>query len=118
MCRVARPSRPTPRRLRATSSSHSSHVVGAPIQRLAACWKAIKPGSGLRIYEQQPTSCGISTQAASRSTHGFHRDTQCGTDMRTEEARPVRLEDYRPPDWLVETVEIDVALNATAREVR
>ena len=28
--------------------------------------------------------------------------------MRTEEARPVRLEDYRPPDWLVETVELDV----------
>ena len=24
--------------------------------------------------------------------------------MRTEEARPVRLADYRPPDWLVETV--------------
>src|SRR6266540_855363 len=29
--------------------------------------------------------------------------------MRTEEARPVHLEDYRPPDWLVETVELDGA---------
>jgi aminopeptidase N len=38
--------------------------------------------------------------------------------MRTEEARPVRLEDYRPPDWLVETVELDVSLDSTATQVR
>src|SRR5215510_15092373 len=38
--------------------------------------------------------------------------------MRTEEARPVRLQDYRPPDWLVETVELDVALDRTATRVR
>jgi aminopeptidase N len=38
--------------------------------------------------------------------------------MRTEQARPVRLEDYRPPDWLVETVELDVSLHATATKVR
>src|ERR1700752_4704506 len=38
--------------------------------------------------------------------------------MRTEEARPVRLEDYRPPDWLVETVELDVSLDPTATRVR
>jgi aminopeptidase N len=38
--------------------------------------------------------------------------------MRTEEARPVRLEDYRPPDWLVETVELDVSLATTATRVR
>jgi aminopeptidase N len=38
--------------------------------------------------------------------------------MRTEEARPVRLEDYRPPDWLVETVELDVALDPAATRVR
>jgi aminopeptidase N len=38
--------------------------------------------------------------------------------MRTEEARPVRLEDYRPPDWLVETVELDVSLHSTASRVR
>jgi aminopeptidase N len=41
-----------------------------------------------------------------------------GTDMRTEEARPVHLEDYRPPDWLVETVELDVCLDPTATAVR
>ena len=38
--------------------------------------------------------------------------------MRTEEARPVRLEDYRPPDWLVETVELDVTLDPVATRVR
>ena len=38
--------------------------------------------------------------------------------MRTEEARPVRLEDYRPPDWLVESVELDVCLDPTATQVR
>src|ERR671915_150479 len=38
--------------------------------------------------------------------------------MRTEEARPVRLEDYRPPDWLVETVELEVALDPQATHVR
>src|SRR5262245_36212805 len=38
--------------------------------------------------------------------------------MRTEQARPVRLKDYRPAEWLVETVELDVALDPTATRVR
>src|SRR5438132_687071 len=38
--------------------------------------------------------------------------------MRTEQGRPVRLEDYRPPDWLVESVELDVSLDPTATRVR
>jgi aminopeptidase N len=38
--------------------------------------------------------------------------------MRTEQARPIRLQDYRPPDWLVETVELDVTLDPTATRVR
>src|SRR5216684_4134032 len=37
--------------------------------------------------------------------------------MRTDTA-PVRLEDYRPPDWLVETIDLDVSLDATATRVR
>jgi aminopeptidase N len=37
--------------------------------------------------------------------------------MRTE-ARPVRLQDYRPPDWLVETVALDVSLHPTETRVR
>src|SRR5258705_1586096 len=38
--------------------------------------------------------------------------------MRTEQPTPVRLQDYRPPDWLVETVHLDVALDRTATRVR
>jgi aminopeptidase N len=38
--------------------------------------------------------------------------------MRTEDARPVRLQDYRPPDWLVEKVELDVALHPHETTVR
>src|SRR5271168_2696860 len=38
--------------------------------------------------------------------------------MRTEQAVPVRLADYRPPDWLVETVELDVSLDPTRTRVR
>jgi aminopeptidase N len=37
--------------------------------------------------------------------------------MRTEQARPVRLQDYRPPDWLVDTVDLDVVLHPTATRV-
>src|SRR6201997_2637356 len=38
--------------------------------------------------------------------------------MRTEDPRPVRLEDYRPPDWRIGTVELDVVLHPTATTVR
>ncbi len=38
--------------------------------------------------------------------------------MRTEEPRPIRLQDYRPPDWLIETVQLDVSLDPTATRVR
>jgi aminopeptidase N len=38
--------------------------------------------------------------------------------MRTEESRPIRLKDYRPPDWLIETVNLDVSLDPTATSVR
>jgi aminopeptidase N len=38
--------------------------------------------------------------------------------MRTEEPRPVRLAEYRPPDWLVETVDLDVKLHPTRTPVR
>ncbi len=31
--------------------------------------------------------------------------------------QPIRLEDYRPPDWLVDRVELDFALGETASEV-
>ena len=38
--------------------------------------------------------------------------------MRTEEPRPIRLQDYRPPDWLIETVHLDVSLDPHATTVR
>jgi aminopeptidase N len=38
--------------------------------------------------------------------------------MRTDIAQPIRLKDYRPPDWLVETVSLDVSLHPTATKVR
>ncbi len=38
--------------------------------------------------------------------------------MRTDTAQPIRLKDYRPPDWLVETVSLDVSLHPTHTTVR
>jgi len=38
--------------------------------------------------------------------------------MRTDIAQPIRLKDYRPPDWLVETVALDVTLHPTQSKVR
>jgi aminopeptidase N len=38
--------------------------------------------------------------------------------MRTEEHRPILLKDYRPPDWLIETVDLDVSLDPSATRVR
>ncbi|EJW10194.1 Membrane alanine aminopeptidase N [Rhodovulum sp. PH10] len=38
--------------------------------------------------------------------------------MRTEQARPVRLADYRPPDWLVDTVDLDVSLDPARTRVK
>src|SRR5262245_43791371 len=38
--------------------------------------------------------------------------------MRTEQALPVHLKDYRVPDWLIDAVVLDVRLEATATQVR
>ena len=38
--------------------------------------------------------------------------------MRTDIAQPIRLKDYRPPDWLVDTVALDVSLHPTQSKVR
>ncbi|MGR7993724.1 aminopeptidase N [Xanthobacter sp. ZOL 2024] len=37
--------------------------------------------------------------------------------MRDAEPQPIRLADYRPPEWLVETVNLDVALHPTQTRV-
>jgi aminopeptidase N len=38
--------------------------------------------------------------------------------MRTDHARPVRLQDYRPSDWLIDSVDLDISLHASATRVR
>jgi aminopeptidase N len=38
--------------------------------------------------------------------------------MRTDIAQPIRLKDYSPPDWLVDTVHLDVSLHPTQTKVR
>jgi aminopeptidase N len=38
--------------------------------------------------------------------------------MRTDTAHPILLKDYRPPDWLVDTVALDVVLHPTQTKVR
>ena len=38
--------------------------------------------------------------------------------MRTDTAQPIRLKDYREPDWLVETVALDFSLHPSKTKVR
>jgi aminopeptidase N len=38
--------------------------------------------------------------------------------MKTETGQTIRLEDYTPPDWLVESVDLDFSLHPTATRVR
>ncbi|MCF8477410.1 MAG: aminopeptidase N, partial [Pseudolabrys sp.] len=38
--------------------------------------------------------------------------------MRTDIGQPIRLKDYRQPDWLVDTVDLDIALHPTRATVR
>jgi aminopeptidase N len=38
--------------------------------------------------------------------------------MRTDTAQPIRLKDYRPPGWLVDTVHLDVSLHQAESRVR
>src|SRR6187455_431157 len=38
--------------------------------------------------------------------------------MRTDTAQPIRLQDYRPPEWLVDRVSLDVSLHPTSAKVK
>ncbi|MBD3844516.1 aminopeptidase N [Bosea sp. SSUT16] len=38
--------------------------------------------------------------------------------MRTEDAPLIRLEDYRPSDWLIDTVDLDIGLHPTKTRIR
>ena len=39
-------------------------------------------------------------------------------DMRAEDAPLIRLEDYRPSDWLIDTVDLDIVLDPKRTKVR
>ncbi len=51
------------------------------------------------------------------SRPNFHVIEESTLSMRTEQARPVRLQDYRSPDWLVDEVRLDVSLHPTESRV-
>src|SRR6476620_998319 len=38
--------------------------------------------------------------------------------MRTDTAQPIRLQDYRPPEWLVDRVSLDVSWHPTSAKVK
>src|SRR5262245_60379975 len=38
--------------------------------------------------------------------------------MRTELAQPIRLQDYRAPDWKIEKVELDISLDPSKSRVK
>jgi aminopeptidase N len=38
--------------------------------------------------------------------------------MRTDTAQPIRLQDYRPPEWLIDKVSLDVWLHPTSARVK
>ena len=38
--------------------------------------------------------------------------------MQNDTPRPIRLKDYRPSPWLIETVALDVSLHATETRVK
>ena len=43
---------------------------------------------------------------------GTSKSIQCAPKL-----RPIRLTDYRPPDWLIESVDLDVSLDPTATRI-
>ncbi|OYW59614.1 MAG: aminopeptidase N [Bosea sp. 12-68-7] len=38
--------------------------------------------------------------------------------MRSDDTPPIRLEDYRPSDWLIDTVDLDISLHPTKTRIR
>lgn len=72
-------------------------------------------GSGLR-----PTACPGMTEwfrrnPCSKTTTRLQRPSE---PMRAEDAPLIRLEDYRPSDWLIDTVDLDIVLDPTRTKVR
>jgi aminopeptidase N len=88
----------------------------APIQSVAA----IRSEGGAGIYgENAATAKACRIKVGGDSARSWHRELPFDERlMRTDQARPIRLADYRPPQWLVETVELDIALDPAATRVR
>src|SRR5580658_8045947 len=98
-------------------------------------WRPPRPSSSARTRQSGlanwPYRSPVRTQRGPPARRDTHRNSRLNTVllisrqsfyinpiMRTEEPRTVRLKDYRPPDWLIDTVELDVSLDATATKVR
>src|SRR3981081_3990481 len=69
-----------------------------------------KPCPGPGADTVRPGTCGQIFQSKRRSPIGTMSPPRPEDAMRPAQAQPVRLADYQPPDWLVETVELDVSL--------
>src|SRR6476659_6720846 len=77
---------------------------------LRPCYACSRPrSSNVTLPTGQGKDCGPLPLGRKQPT---------STLMRTEEPRPVRLSEYRPPDWLVETVDLQVNLHPTQTPVR
>jgi aminopeptidase N len=48
----------------------------------------------------------------------YRRNVIDQKSMRTDTAAPIRLQDYRPPEWLVDTVSLDISLHPASTRVR
>src|ERR1051325_11413267 len=57
----------------------------------------------------------IETHMSAQSA-GLHRART--TTMKTDTPRPIQLKDYRPPNYLINAVNLDVSLHSTRTQVR
>src|SRR5262249_30603544 len=92
-----------------TASRHNHHDLTRPWNRQ---WSLVENELPVRTFENH-------------GMHGLHHSSfqlppghSRSSRMRTDIAQPIRLKDYRSPDWLVETVSLDVSLHPTAAKVR
>src|SRR3984957_8786348 len=98
----------------AAPAAHSAAPAPWPASSTCADYAACDRGSATTRH---PLSSPASWRfVAKRLDHG--PPPPSGTAMRTDQDQPVRLADYRPPDWLVDTVDLDVSLHPTATRVR
>src|SRR3954454_6719094 len=74
-----------------------------------------RPHSGPVLFVSENAAAYPIRRVATSGPPGL---PQPGDAMRTDQDQPVRLSDYQPPDWLVETVALDVSLHPTATRVR